>query len=45
MWQKYENELKQGEKEQREPKQLIANKEEILSSLAILMEWFRIFFE
>ena len=40
--QKYENELEDAEKEQREPKQLIAKKKrgKSIFSLAILMEWF-----
>ena len=46
MRQKCENELKKAGKEQREPKQLIANKNtERLSSLVILMERFRIILE
>ena len=46
MRQKCENELKEVGKEQRQPKQLIANKNtERLSSLVILMEWFRIILE
>ena len=40
--QKYENELEDAEKEERQPKQLIAKKKrgKSIFSLAILMEWF-----
>ena len=45
MRQKCENELKQAGKKQREPKQLQTKNGESLSSLGILMEWFKIILE